>query len=56
MEFEQCQRWQRSSPHNPQPGDVILLKDDTTPLHRPMAIINVHTGTDGTIGVVTLKS
>ena len=28
----------------------------TTPLHGPIAIINVHPGTDGTIRVVTLKS
>jgi len=55
MELQQCQRWQRSSPNNPQPGDVILLKDDTAPLHWPMAIINIHPGTDGIIRVVIVK-
>jgi hypothetical protein len=56
MELQQWQHWQRSSPNNPQPGDVILLKDDTAPLHWPLAIINVHPANDGTIQVVTLKS
>lgn len=56
MELEQRQHWQRSYPNNPQPRDVILLKDNTAPLHWPVAIINVHTGNDGTIRVVTLKS
>jgi hypothetical protein len=56
MELQQHQHWQRSPHNNPQPGGVILLKDDTAPLNWPMAIINVHPGTDGTIQVVTLKS
>lgn len=50
--LQQCQCRQWSSPSNPQPADVILLMDDTAPLHWP----NVHPGTDGTIRVVTLKS
>jgi hypothetical protein len=56
MELQQHQCWQRSSPNNQQPGDVILLTDDTALLHWPMAITNVHPGNDGTIRVVTLKS
>jgi hypothetical protein len=50
------QRWQQSSP-NLQPGDLILLKDNTTPLQWPTGIITeTHAGTDGIVRVVTLKT
>jgi hypothetical protein len=56
QELEQRQRWQRTFP-NLQLGDVVLLREDnTTPLHWPMAVNNIHPGPDGIVRVATLTT
>ena len=57
QELQQRQRWQRTSP-NPQSGDVVLQREDnTTLLHRPIAVnTNVHRGSDGIVRMVILRN
>jgi hypothetical protein len=54
---QQRQRWQRTPP-NPQPGDLVPLREDNTaPLHRPTAAItDTHPGKDGIVRVVTIRT
>ena len=56
-ELQQRQRWYNINP-NLQPGQVVLLKDDSTPpLKWPTAIItHIHPGVDGNTRVVTVKT
>jgi len=51
------QRWLRTSP-NLQPGDfVLLIEDNTAPLHWPTAIItDIHPGKNGIVRVVTISN
>ena len=55
--LQQRHRWQRTTP-NPQPGDLVLLREDNTmPLHWPTAVITeTHPGKDGKARVVTLST
>jgi hypothetical protein len=56
QELKQRQRWQRTFP-NLQLGDVVLLREDnTTSLHWPMAVNNIHPGSDGIVQMATLRT
>jgi transposase InsO family protein len=55
--LQQRHRWTRTTP-NFQPGDIVLIKEDTTtPLQWPLAVIqDIHPGKDGIVRVVTVKT
>jgi hypothetical protein len=47
----------REHPLTPQPGDVLQREDNTTPLHRPIAVnTNVHRGSDGIVRMIILRT
>jgi len=54
--LQQRKRWQGTSP-NLQIGDLVLLREDMTPLQWPTDVItDTHAGKDGIVRVVTLRT